>query len=50
MGGGGYSGGMGGTMSGGMGSSAYGGGRPSGGDISSLFTPTEFWVKTKLAQ
>lgn len=49
-GGGGYGGGM-------VGSGSYGGGRPSGdasaggsGGFSSLFTPTEFWVKTKLTQ
>jgi hypothetical protein len=57
--GGGYSGMSGGGM--GMGGGGYGGGMVSGGygggpsagagrDIASLFTPTEFWVKTKLAQ
>jgi hypothetical protein len=49
MSGGGYGGGMG---AGGMGSGGYGGGQSAGAgrDIAGLFTPTEFWVKTKLAQ
>jgi len=50
MSGGGYGGGMG--AAGGMGSGGYGGGPSAGAgrDIAGLFTPTEFWIKTKLAQ
>jgi hypothetical protein len=40
----------GGGMAMGMGGGGFSGGRPGGADISSMFTPTEFWIKTKFAK